>query len=597
MHFLNKLWSLIFCMAYIVSCTSPIDSTSELTVKDVMDEVITRLYQEVPADRYNTIDDSFMLDFISEDEKQVLATKYQYFKVNVPVTVSLIRNTSQQTMPFWMEDAGFKKTDGVVKNDVYEYEVWKKNYKAGWVNLGINGFDMHRTVYFICVRPINRNDELQITEQYPSEYEIITMKKGAFTYHDWSDLKIVEYPAELEGQALFTTVRGRAREAHVKGAFRETKFPSSIQPDQIMLTWSEDPTTSINIQWRTNPSKESGVAKYWLKGSADTLLAEANKFLMEDRMLYNDRYVHRFTANLKRLHDGQVYEYMVGAQSENSWSEVRSFKTEEKNQSQFSFIWFGDTHRDPAWAEMLLEANKKHNETAFYSIAGDMVSTGLYRSEWDELFGYSKDVFSYKPLMPVLGNHDRQDGLGSWMYYELFDMPKNGPPKVHSESTYSFEYGNALYLMIDSTHPNEDQTDWIEETLKNSSATWKFVMFHFPPYNFEEPYFDIQEAWCGIFDTYHVDMVMGGHIHYYMRSKPINNGKVVDSFEKGTVYAVSIGTHGNHDDIGDEPYAEKRYKKGQFYQHMEIDDNVLSYTAYDKEGSIKDQFTITKPKL
>jgi len=597
MHFINTLGSLIFIITYIVSCTSPIDSTRELTVKDVMDEVITRLYQEVPADRYNTIDDSFMLDFISEDEKQVLATKYQYFKVNVPVTVSLIRNTSQQTMPFWMEDAGFKKTDGVVKNDVYEYEVWKKNYKAGWVNLGINGFDMHRTVYFICIGPTNRNDELQITEQYPSEYEIITMKKGAFTYHDWSDLKIVEYPAELEGQALFTTVRGRAREAHVKGAFRETKFPSSIQPDQIMLTWSEEPTTSINIQWRTNTSIESGIAKYWLKGSTDTLQAEANKFSMEDRMLYNDRYVHRFTANLKQLQDGQVYEYLVGAQSENSWSEVRSFKAEEKNQSQFSFIWFGDTHRDPAWAEMLLEANNRHNETAFYSIAGDMVSTGLYRSEWDELFGYSKNVFSYKPLMPVLGNHDRQDGLGSWMYYELFDMPKNGPPKVHSESTYSFEYGNALYLMIDSTHPNEDQTDWIEETLKNSSATWKFVMFHFPPYNFEEPYFDIQEAWCGIFDTYHVDMVMGGHIHYYMRSKPINNGKVVDSFEKGTVYAVSIGTHGNHDDIGDEPYAEKRYKKGQFYQHMEIDDNVLSYTAYDKEGSIKDQFTITKPKL
>ena len=92
-------------------------------------------------------------------------------------------------------------------------------------------------------------------------------------------------------------------------------------------------------------------------------------------------------------------------------------------------------------------------------------------------------------------------------------------------------------------------------------------------------------------------MVMGGHIHYYMRSKPINNGKVVESFQDRTVYAVSIGTHGNHDDIGEELYAEKRYKKGQFYQHMKIDDNVLSYTAYDKEGLVRDQFTITKPKL
>lgn len=595
MHFLKKVWSLILFTAFLFSCTSQQKSSSELTVKNVMDDVITRLYQEVPADRYSSIDDDYMLDFLSEDEKEVLATKYQYFKVNVPVTVSLIRNTNQQTLPFWLEDAGFVRTDGVVKNDVYEYEVWQKNFDAGWVNLGINGFDMHRTVYFICVGAVDSNEALKITEPYPSKYEITTMKKGAFTYHDWSDLKITEYPSEIEGQALFTTVRGRAREAHVKGAFRATKFPSSNKPDQILLTWSADPTTSISIQWRNNTSIESGIARYWQKGGTDTLQAEAARFLMEDRMLYNDRYVHRFTANLQQLHDGQEYEYVVG--SKNSWSDVRSFKTKQKDQSKFSFIWFGDTHRDPAWAEMLIEANNKHRETAFYSIAGDMVSTGLYRSEWDELFGYSKDVFSYKPLMPVLGNHDRQDGLGSWMYYELFDLPKNGPAKVHSESTYAFEYGNALFLMIDATHPNEDQTDWIAETLKNSSSTWKFVMFHFPPYNFEEPYLDIQEAWCGIFDTYHVDMVMGGHIHYYMRSKPINNGKVVDSFEEGTIYAVSIGTKGNHDDIGEEPYAEKRYNKGQFYQHMEIDDKVLSYTAYDKEGSVKDQFTITKPKM
>ena len=284
---------------------------------------------------------------------------------------------------------------------------------------------------------------------------------------------------------------------------------------------------------------------------------------------------------------------MVGKGTE-SWSDVRNFKTENKHQDQFSFIWFGDTHRDPDWAEMLQDANGKHEKIAFYSIAGDLVSTGLYRSEWDELFGYAKDVFSYKPLMPVLGNHDRQDGLGAWMYYELFSLPKNGPPNVAPESTYAFEYGNALFLMIDSTHPNEDQTEWIEEKLKSTSAIWKFVMFHFPPYNFEEPYVDIQEAWCGIFDTYHVDMVMGGHIHYYMRSKPINHGEVVNSFNEGTVYAVSIGTKANHDDIGEEPYAEKRFKDGQYYQHMEIDGNRLKYSAYNKEGNVVDEFSIIK---
>lgn len=594
MYFLRKSYLFVLALFMFVSCSEKADTVQNLSVKNVMDDVITRLYKEVPPEKYNAIDDDFMLNFLNEKEKSVLATKYQYFKVNVPVTVTLMRDVNQQTLPFWIEDAGFKKTDGIVKSEMYTYEVWKKDVDSGWVNLGINGFDMNRVVYFITVGAKNESDKLQITDHYPSQYELITMTKGAFTYHDWSDLKIVDFPSELEGQQLFTTVRGRAREAHVKGAFRSTKFTSSDIPDQVMLNWSENPETTMDFNWRTNTSVKDGQVKYWLSGSADTSIVKAKLFLMEDRMLFNDRYVHRFSAQASQLKDGSEYEYIVGSEMGKSWSDVRSFKTKKHDNNKFSFIWFGDTHRAEGWGNLLQQAHNRHDEVAFYSIVGDLVSTGLYRSDWDEFFGYSKDVFSEKPLMPIPGNHDRQDGLGTWMYYETFSLPKNGPEKVHPESTYAFEYGNALFLMIDSTHPNEAQTDWIEEKLKNTNATWKFVMLHFPPYNYEEPYFDLQEAWCGIFDTYHVDMVMSGHIHYYMRSKPMNNGKVVDSFKDGTIYTVSIGTVGNHDNIGEEPYAEKRYKKGQYYQHMEIDNDVLKYTTYDKEGNVVDEITIEK---
>jgi hypothetical protein len=112
-------------------------------------------------------------------------------------------------------------------------------------------------------------------------------------------------------------------------------------------------------------------------------------------------------------------------------------------------------------------------------------------------------------------------------------VPKNGPETVEAESSYSFEYGNALFIMIDATSEVGDHMKWLEEKLSTTKATWKFVMFHFPPYNFEEPYPDIQEAWVPLFDKYHVDMVMGGHIHYYMRSNPMFKGKVVDDFAKG----------------------------------------------------------------
>lgn len=577
------------------SCTeTKKEEQKEMTsIKAVMDNVITRLYEKVDPKDYDSIDDAFMLKFLTDKEKTTLATRYQYFKVDVPVTVSLMRQLGHKA-PFWLEDSGFVKTDEIVKNEVFDYEVWQKDFEAGWVNLGIPGFDMNRVVYFISVGPKNGNEELKISERYPEEYSLEVFKKGAFTYHDWSGLKITDLSKALEGQVLFTTVRGRAREAHVEGAFRKTIFPSSGQPDQIMLTWSGDPTNSVDIQWRTKTTVEVGTVQYWKKNTTDTISLNAPASVMEDRMLFNDRYINRFTANLKNLDAGSTYDYRVGAVGEKSWSTVRNFKTEAKDAEEFSFIWFGDTHRDPEWAEMLNDAALRHPETAFYSIVGDLVTTGLFRTEWDMLFGYSKDVFSYKPLMPIPGNHDRQDGLGAWMYYQLFSLPKNGPEKVDPESTYAFEYGNALFLMIDSTQPNEAQTQWIEHQLKNSSATWKFVMLHFPPYNFEEPYLDIQQEWGGLFDTYHVDMVMSGHTHYYMRSKPINNGKVVDSFKDGTVYTISIGKNSDHNDIGEEPYAEKRFKKGQFYQHMTLTGNTLKYTTYNKTGEIVDSLLIKK---
>ena len=222
----------------------------------------------------------------------------------------------------------------------------KRNYPAGKVELGINGFDKHRPVYFISVAPQDPASTLTISDVYP-QYELATMKVGAFTYHDWSGLLLTEVPEKLVGQKLFTTVRGRAREAHVIDAFRKTPFPSSNNADQLMLTWSGSPKTTVDIQWRTNTTVPDGVVRYWVDGDRDTLTMSASREVIQDRMLFNDRYVHRFTANLKDLKPGSRYHYQAGSQTNQSWSSVNTFDTEATDEDQFSFIWFGDTHCFP----------------------------------------------------------------------------------------------------------------------------------------------------------------------------------------------------------------------------------------------------------
>lgn len=579
-------------LGFLISC-APKKEMHEQSVASVMDDVITRLYRDVPATRYDSINDAFIIKFLRPEEKKTLASRYQYFSVNVPVIVSLMRDQAQKTLPFWLEEAGFVKTVKVIRNEVSVYDVWQKKFEAGLVSLGINGFDKHRPVYFISVAPTDIKDKLVISDSYP-KFPIDSLEVGAFVYHDWSDLHLTEIAPSMIGQLFFTTVRGRAREAHVVQAFRKTPFPSSEKADQIMLTWTDSPHSSINIQWRTDTTVRDGSVQYWRKGSADTISVHAEQKTIQDRMLFNDRYCYRYTAQLAGLLPGIEYDYQIGSEEKAKWSAVESFKTETLNLDSFSFVWFGDTHCFPDSGKLVQLAEKNNKDAAFYSIAGDIVSTGLHRDDWDKLFAYAGNTFARKPLMPVLGNHDRQDGLGAQLYYDLFSLPDNGPVKVENEASYSFKYGNALFVMIDATSEVDDHIQWIEETLAGSDATWKFVMFHFPPYNFEEPYQDIQQKWVPLFDKYHVDMVMGGHIHYYMRSNPMFNGKVVQDFSKGTVYAISISIPGKNTLMTAEPYAVKQYDEGYFYQRMQISGKTLKYTVVNSEGQLKDELIIKK---
>lgn len=583
--------NLFFLLIVLIAC----NSTSERdvsSVKDVIDNAITELYatrteDELAALTYEQADALF-----SEKERETLATKHWMFDANVPVVVSVMRSIKQEIVPFWLKENGFIKTDKSLNNEMSSYEIWQKHFNAGTVGLGINGFENFGLHYFVSVGPQNKDDELVLSNFFPENQYVGTMDDGAFTYHDWDELVLTDVPEQLRGDYLLTTVRGRGVESHLVNAFRKTDYPSSLDPDQALLTWSDDPATSIDIQWRTNTSIEDGTVYFREKGGNEEFSQSAEKYLMEDLRLMNDRFIHRFTAQLKDLKPGTTYEYRLAPQKE--WKGNYTFTTEDDSKS-FSYIWFGDAHRSEKWGELVNVALEKHPDVAFFSIAGDLVNDGLHRDDWDALWDHSKDVINQRPLMCVPGNHDNRGGLGALMYREMFSYPKNAPEGVPLEQTYSFNYKNALFLMIDATSDTELQTDWIEQQLKNSTATWKFATFHFPPYNFKEPYLEIQEEWVPLFDKYHVDMVFGGHIHYYMRSHPMKSGVTQSSFGDGTVYVISIGIPARSRDIGDEPYAAVRSNDGQFYQYLKIDDNKLTYSAIDSDNRTIDSLTIVKP--
>lgn len=565
-------------------------------VQTVMDGIVARLYAGKNIGELRGLDDARVTALITPGERDILATKYWCFDTNVPVIVSILRDRAQKIVPFWVTGQGFTKTELEVRNAEYTYEVWQKTFPAGQVGLGINGFEKHRPHYVVAVGPANAGDKIALSNFFPADQQLSELRPGGYMYHDWPDLLLTRVPKELEGQILLPTIRGRAREAHlIDNAFRLAAHVAAPAPDQIALTWSADPKNTQAIQWRTDLSVDNGVVRWRKQSDADWTNTPATSCVIEDRMIANNPKVRHFTAELTGLTPGAVYEYTVGADKDGPRSAPATFTTAPAEAKPFTFLWMSDTHNRPETGPLLETAVKRWPDAAFLTVSGDNVGTGQYGNDWDALLDLWSGFIKNKPYMPGMGNHDAIDGLGPELILALFDLPKNGPEGMAPGRAYSLRYGNALLIMLDVTEEPEKQATWLEETLKNTDATWKFAVFHFPPFDpdGEEP--EIRKWWVPLFDQHHVDFALSGHVHHYLRSKPLRGGKVVDSPKDGTIYCVTISIPGDMRRPEKPDYTEfTDFSPKAFCNAFTIDGRRCTMQAIDQDGKICDEVTVQK---
>ncbi|NUM55485.1 MAG: metallophosphoesterase family protein [Candidatus Hydrogenedentes bacterium] len=544
-----------------------------------MDAIVTRLYAEKSLDQLRSLTPEQVEPYLTPDIRDALATAYWQFDVNVPAVVSVMRHVKQQTAPSWLAEAGFTKTDLVVRNESCDYEVWQKRFEAGRVALGINGFDGHRFCYFVCVGSQTPGAEVRVSNVLPADPPIGRMDAGATTYTDWTELVLTEVPDALRGHVLLTTYRGRARECHLFGGFRETPFPSSDNPDQITLTWSENPKTTQAVLWRTNTSVANGTVRYREKAAPNVRAIDVRASLepIDDRMLTNDRTSHRHTAVMRNLKPGTTYAYKVGESERNVWSEEYEFTTAPASGDAFSFVHLTDTHNREVAGKLLAAAYARESRPSLVTISGDLVDYGLHRDCWDKLFAYLGEPIARIPVIPSIGNHDDQDGLGPGTFLKQFALPSPNFEGLPAERACAIRYANALFLVIPIGLSVETIGAWLEQELAATDATWKFGIYHFPMYSTDPEYagyYDKQESiWARVFDKYHLDFMLTGHTHNYERHKPIYGGKEVDSPNDGTVYLVSAPGH---------------------YSTFDIRGRELDFKTIDAKGNVTDTLTIKK---
>ena len=572
------------------------------SIHDITAGIITRIQEALPPDSLARLSVEDALRFVTDEDRQVLATEFWTFDVNVPATVTILRYTRQSHVPFWMEEAGFTRTEGTVTTgNGRTFEVWQKRVEAGHVGLGINGFEGNSRCYFVAVGPVNEGDSLVVTNIYPGGHTATQFQRGESIYSDAGHYRLDQYPEELEGHVMLRGIRRSSSDTRIVHLFRATRFPSSPDPDQVILTWGDDPKTTQAVQWRTNLEVSDGVVQYRRKDAGSdapwsTMIAGVTR--IRDAYLANDPVCNHYSVVIRGLEPGTTYVYRVGSPATNRWSAEAEFNTAPGETVPFTFIYMGDVQNGiDDWETMVTRTFREYPQTAFYLLAGDQVNRGTQRDDWDNLFNSARNVFNQRPFMPSVGNHECQGGRGPWMYLRLLTLPENGPMGLDVERAYSFRYSNALFVVLDSNEPPEMQSEWLEEQLANTDATWKFVAYHHPAYS-SHPSRDnreIRQIWGDLFDRYHVDMALQGHDHAYLRTWPMRGGERAESAEQGTYYVVS-SAGSKYYDQGERDYTAVGFTNTSMFQVLDIriDGNRLTYRAYDNEGNLKDEIVIEK---
>lgn len=351
----------------------------------------------------------------------------------------------------------------------------------------------------------------------------------------------------------------------------------------------------ITILWETKLPASSRVYVGMARPGADSVVF--------------DRVIDRSTPSLMHevlvdgLADSAFYFWKTVSYTgtDSLVSEVSTFATAVDSSSAFMFALVGDTQRNPRtpWAWSAIAERVWADRPNFVVHVGDLVDKGLQKSDWvNDFFPAGQRLMSRVPLYPVLGNHEQDSPL----YYQYMALPK-------PEYYYTFIYGNAQFFMIDSNREVDEDSEqyaWLEWALARSTARWKFVLHHHPPYTSDSnDYGDTRYAaselgsvtrnLVPLYEKYKVDFCLYGHTHLYERSWPLRDNRIDQ--QQGVVYINSGGAGGGIEDFAPtRSWFTAELEAIHHYCTFNIFENTLQFKAIDHEGRLLDVFQLQKPE-
>jgi tartrate-resistant acid phosphatase type 5 len=196
-------------------------------------------------------------------------------------------------------------------------------------------------------------------------------------------------------------------------------------------------------------------------------------------------------------------------------------------------------------------------------------------------YGAGADVNRF---FPSLGNHDWYVA-GAQPYLDYFELPGN-------ERYYDFTWG-AIHLFALDGDPDEpdgvgassDQAAWLQSRLAASSAPWKIVYNHFPPYS-SGPHGNTDwMQWP--FQEWGATAVLAGHDHTYERLLVDGFPYFVNGLGGGTIYNFETPV----------PGSQVRYDADFGAMLVEANQESLTFQFINRKGEVIDTYNLPPKSL
>jgi Calcineurin-like phosphoesterase/Purple acid Phosphatase, N-terminal domain len=347
-------------------------------------------------------------------------------------------------------------------------------------------------------------------------------------------------------------------------------------PEQIHLTWGEDPASSVCLSWAS--AAQAINPRVHITQSSGSHAVHAVQRTYTDGL--NGETVFTYHAELAGLKADCEFHYWVTADNDRNRARPfgATFKTAPRGRKPFRWTSYGDLATpNTAWtlsspqSAFAVKAVERF-QPLFHLLNGDLCYANLnptaQPSVWADFGNNVQASASRRPWMPCPGNHEIEFGNGAQgfdSYLSRYTLPPNGT--AFSGLWYRFQVGSVLFISLSADdviyqdsgafvsgpsplqpapstgnppiapgtslyvhgYSQGAQTRWLERTLeagsRDHSVDWIIVQMHQDALssskNGNGSDKGIRETWLPLFDRYGVDLVLCGHDHDYERSWPV----------------------------------------------------------------------------